>query len=47
MIRHVTFMTIDDTAHYLPQERAAIVAAYPEHEREAQARGQAAVKTGS
>jgi hypothetical protein len=39
MSRHVTFMTIDDAAHYSAQERAAIVAAYPEHEREARARG--------
>ncbi|RWO40368.1 MAG: hypothetical protein EOS12_26060 [Mesorhizobium sp.] len=39
MSRHVTFMTIDDAAHYTPQERAAIVAAYPAHEREARARG--------
>ncbi|TIU30025.1 MAG: terminase, partial [Mesorhizobium sp.] len=37
MSRHVTFMTIDDAAHYTPQERAAIVAAYPAHEREARA----------
>lgn len=27
MTRHVTFMTIDDAAHYSPEERAAIVAA--------------------
>ncbi|WP_246679985.1 terminase family protein [Mesorhizobium sp. B1-1-9] len=39
MSRHVTFMTIDDAAHYSPDERAAIVAAYPAHEREARARG--------
>ncbi|TSE03903.1 terminase [Mesorhizobium intechi] len=39
MTRHVTFMTIDDAAHYSRDERAAIVAAYPEHEREARARG--------
>ncbi|WP_411962689.1 terminase large subunit domain-containing protein [Mesorhizobium sp. ES1-1] len=39
MSRHVTFMTIDDAAHYSADERAAIVAAYPEHEREARARG--------
>ncbi|RNJ47363.1 hypothetical protein B5V01_24840 [Mesorhizobium erdmanii] len=39
MTRHVTFMTIDDAAHYSPEERAAIVAAYPAHEREARARG--------
>src|SRR5688500_16495595 len=39
MIRHVTFMTIDDAGHYSPEERAAIVAAYPPHEREARAKG--------
>lgn len=39
MSRHVTFMTIDDAEHYSPDERAAIIAAYPEHEREARARG--------
>jgi Terminase large subunit, T4likevirus-type, N-terminal len=39
MTRHVTFMTIDDAEHYTPQERAAIVAAYPAHEREARAAG--------
>ena len=39
MSRHVTFMTIDDVDHYTPEERAAIVEAYPEHEREARARG--------
>ncbi|BCH15835.1 terminase family protein [Mesorhizobium sp.] len=39
MTRHVTFMTIDDAEHYTPQQRAAIVSAYPAHEREARARG--------
>ncbi|AZO47740.1 MAG: hypothetical protein EOS58_26950 [Mesorhizobium sp.] len=39
MSRHVTFMTIDDAGHYTPAERAAIVAAYPAHEREARAKG--------
>lgn len=39
MTRHVTRMTIDDAEHYTPEERAAIVAAYPEHEREARAKG--------
>nr|WP_031198043.1 hypothetical protein [Mesorhizobium sp. L2C054A000] len=29
MTRHVTFMTIDDAEHYSPDERAAIVAAFP------------------
>ena len=37
--RHVTTMTIDDAEHYTPEERARIVAGYPEHEREARAKG--------
>lgn len=37
--RHVTYMTIDDAEHYTPEQRAAIVAAYPAHEREARAKG--------
>jgi hypothetical protein len=32
-------MTIDDVDHYTPEERAAIIASYPEHEREARTRG--------
>lgn len=36
---HVTTMTIDDVEHYTPEQRAAIVASYPEHEREARAKG--------
>ena len=36
---HVTQMTIDDADHYTPGQRAAIVAAYPPHEREARAKG--------
>jgi phage terminase large subunit-like protein len=32
-------MTIDDAEHYTPEQRAAIVASYPAHEREARARG--------
>lgn len=39
MSRHVTRMTIEDAEHYTPEERAAIVAAYPAHEREARAKG--------
>lgn len=39
MSRHVTFMTIDDAEHYTDEEREAIVAAYPAHEREARAKG--------
>jgi hypothetical protein len=39
MTRHVTTMTIDDAEHYTPEQRAAIIAAYPAHEREARAKG--------
>jgi hypothetical protein len=46
MTRHVTFMTIDDAEHYSPDERAAITAAYPAHEREARARGVPALGSG-
>jgi hypothetical protein len=46
MSRHVTFMTIDDAEHYSPEERAAIVAAYPPHEREARAKGIPALGSG-
>ena len=37
--RHVTTMTIDDAEHYTAEERARIVSGYPEHEREARAKG--------
>jgi phage terminase large subunit-like protein len=37
--RHVTTMTIDDAEHYTPEERARIISGYPEHEREARAKG--------
>ena len=37
--RAVTSMTIDDALHYTPEERARIIASYPEHERDARARG--------
>lgn len=39
MSRHVTRMGIDDAEHYTPERRAAIVASYPAHEREARAKG--------
>ena len=39
MSRAIITMTIDDAAHYSPSERAAIIASYPEHEREARANG--------
>ncbi len=36
---HVTTMTIHDAEHYTPEERAAIIASYPAHEREARVNG--------
>jgi len=35
----VTTMTINDAEHFTPQQREAITASYPEHEREARAMG--------
>lgn len=35
----VTTMTIEDAEHYTPEQRKAIIAAYPEHERKARAHG--------
>lgn len=35
----VISMTIEDAEHYTPEQRAAIVASYPPHERDARARG--------
>lgn len=32
-------MTIDDAEHYTPAQRTAIIASYPEHEREARIKG--------
>lgn len=37
--RSVTSMTIDDVDHYSAEDKARIVAGYPEHEREARASG--------
>jgi phage terminase large subunit-like protein len=37
--RSVTVMTIDDVDHYSAEEKEAIAAAYPPHEREARAKG--------
>lgn len=37
--RHLTQMVIDDAEHYTEEDRERIVAAYPEYEREARARG--------
>lgn len=36
---HVTQMTIDDAAHYTPEQRAAIIASYPAFERDARTKG--------
>jgi phage terminase large subunit-like protein len=36
---HVTQMTIDDVAHYTPEQRAAIISSYPEYERDARTKG--------
>lgn len=36
---HVTQMTISDVDHYSAEERAAIIASYPAHEREARSKG--------
>lgn len=36
---HITQMTIEDALHYTPEQRSAIIASYPSHEREARARG--------
>jgi len=35
----VTTMTIEDAEHYTPEERAAIIASYPAHERDARTKG--------
>jgi hypothetical protein len=44
--RAVVRMTLDDAEHYTPEERAAIAAAYPEHEREARVKGLPAMGSG-
>jgi phage terminase large subunit-like protein len=36
---HVTNMTIEDAEHYTPEQRSAIIASYPAHEREARTKG--------
>ncbi|PZQ77950.1 MAG: DNA packaging protein [Variovorax paradoxus] len=35
----VVVMTIDDALHYTPEQRAAIIASYPAHERDARVKG--------
>lgn len=36
---YVVHMTLEDAAHYTPEERTRLIAAYPEHERAARTRG--------
>jgi hypothetical protein len=47
MTRSVTKMTIDDAEHYTPEQRAAIVASYPAHEREARTLGEPSMGSGA
>ena len=37
--QHLTVMTLDDVYHYTQEEKDAITASYPEHERDARAKG--------
>ena len=46
MSRHVTRMTIEDAGHYTAEQRAAIIASYPPHERKARADGIPALGSG-
>lgn len=46
MSRHVTRMTIEDAEHYTPEQRAAIIASYPPHERKPRAQGIPALGSG-
>src|SRR5215213_3651669 len=39
MSRAITRMTIEDAGHYTAAQRAAIIASYPAHEREARING--------
>jgi phage terminase large subunit-like protein len=43
---HVTQMTIDDALHFTPEERAAVIARYPEHQRAARAMGKPLLGSG-
>jgi phage terminase large subunit-like protein len=36
---HLTMMDIEDAEHYTPEQRAAIIASYPAHERKARTKG--------
>ena len=46
MSKHVTRMEIHDAEHYTPEQREAIIAGYPEHEREARIRGLPSMGSG-
>lgn len=43
---HVTQMTIDDASHYTEAQKAAIIASYPEFERDARTKGIPALGSG-
>lgn len=47
MTRSVTRMGIQDAEHYTPEQRAAIIASYPEHERQARIEGLPAMGEGA
>lgn len=42
----VIYMTIEDAEHYTPEDRARIIASYPEHEREARTKGEPMLGSG-
>ena len=44
--RVVVKMTIDDAEHYTPEDRARIIASYPEHERDARTKGEPTLGSG-
>lgn len=46
MSRAVTRMTIDDAEHYTEEQRQAIIASYPLHEREARVKGLPSMGSG-
>ena len=46
MTKSITQMEINDAEHYTPEERAAIIASYPEHEREARTLGRPSLGSG-
>ncbi len=44
--REIITMTIEDAAHYTPEERQRIIASYPAHEQEARTKGVPALGSG-